>query len=144
MQKKVAYHVAIDLRLSGDDEDIEGRSERECDIISSQRELARSFVREQPDMKLFDIYIADGYSGVNLGRPDFKKMMEELEEGNVNCVVVKDLFGFGRDYMEAGRFTRRPSRLFLCVLLRLQTGIVRVPFITARSDEGGDLNGKSI
>ena len=57
MQKNVCYHTAIYLRLSRDDEDIDGSAKRESDSISSQRELARSFVREQPDMELFDIYI---------------------------------------------------------------------------------------
>ena len=48
MQKNVCYHTAIYLRLSRDDEDIDGSAKRESDSISSQRELARSFVREQP------------------------------------------------------------------------------------------------
>ena len=65
MQKKIMYHAAIYLRLSRDDEDIDGSAKRESDSISSPRELARSFVREQPDMELFDIYIDDGYSGAN-------------------------------------------------------------------------------
>lgn len=90
MQKNVCYHTAIYLRLSRDDEDIDGSAKRESDSISSQRELARSFVREQPDMELFDIYIDDGYSGANFDRPDFKRMMADIENGNVNCVVVKD------------------------------------------------------
>lgn len=46
-------------------------AKRESDSISSQRELARSFVREQPDMELFDIYIDDGYSGANFGPTRF-------------------------------------------------------------------------
>ena len=65
MQKNVCYHTAIYLRLSRDDEDIDGSAKRESGSISSQRELARSFVREQPDMELFDIYIDDGYTGTN-------------------------------------------------------------------------------
>ena len=78
MQKKIMYHAAIYLRLSRDDEDIDGSAKRESDSISSQRELARSFVREQPDMELFDIYIDDGYSGANFDRPDFKRMMADI------------------------------------------------------------------
>ena len=112
MQKNVCYHTAIYLRLSRDDEDIDGSAKRESDSISSQRELARSFVREQPDMELFDIYIDDGYSGANFDRPDFKRMMEDIENGNVNCVVVKDLSRFGRDYIEAGRFIQKTFPAF--------------------------------
>lgn len=112
MQKNVCYHTAIYLRLSRDDEDINGSAKRESDSISSQRELARSFVREQPDMELFDIYIDDGYSGANFDRPDFKRMMADIENGNVNCVVVKDLSRFGRDYIEAGRFIQKTFPAF--------------------------------
>lgn len=112
MQKNVCYHTAIYLRLSRDDEDIDGSAKRESDSISSQRELARSFVREQPDMELFDIYIDDGYSGSNFDRPDFKRMMADIENGNVNCVVVKDLSRFGRDYIEAGRFIQKTFPAF--------------------------------
>ncbi|MDE6957358.1 MAG: recombinase family protein [Lachnospiraceae bacterium] len=107
MQKKVLYYAAIYLRLSRDDEDIDGSTKRESDSISSQRELARSFVKEQPDMELFDIYIDDGFSGSNFNRPNFKRMMADIEDGNVNCVVVKDLSRFGRDYIEAGRFIQK-------------------------------------
>ena len=78
MQKIVCYHTAIYLRLSRDDEDIDGSAKRESNSISSQRELARSFVREQPDMELFDIYIDDGCSGANFDRPDFKRMMADI------------------------------------------------------------------
>ena len=112
MQKNVCYHTAIYLRLSRDDEDIDGSAKRESGSISSQRELARSFVREQPDMELFDIYIDDGYSGANFDRPDFKRMMADIENGNVNCVVVKDLSRFGRDYIEAGRFIQKTFPAF--------------------------------
>ena len=112
MQKKIMYHAAIYLRLSRDDEDIDGSAKRESDSISSQRELARSFVREQPDMELFDIYIDDGYSGANFDRPDFKRMMADIENGNVNCVVVKELSRFGRDYIEAGRFIQKTFPAF--------------------------------
>lgn len=107
MKRQVCYHTAIYLRLSRDDEDIDGGKKRESESIAAQRELARSFVEAQEDMELFDIYIDDGYSGVNFNRPDFKRMLADIEAGRVNCVVVKDLSRFGRDYIEAGRFIQK-------------------------------------
>ena len=121
MKRQVCYHTAIYLRLSRDDEDIDGGKKRESESIAAQRELARSFVEAQEDMELFDIYIDDGYSGVNFNRPDFKRMLADIEAGRVNCVVVKDLSRFGRDYIEAGRFIQKIFPLFLCALSRLQT-----------------------
>ncbi|HBA46996.1 MAG TPA: recombinase, partial [Lachnospiraceae bacterium] len=73
----------------------------------SQRELIRSFLNGQEDMELYDSYVDDGFSGSNFNRPEFKRMMEDIEAGRVNCVVVKDLSRFGRDYIEVGRYLEK-------------------------------------
>lgn len=65
MIKKHLFFVAIYLRLSRDDEDIDGSTKAESNSISSQRELIHSYVREHDDMEFFDIYVDDGYSGAN-------------------------------------------------------------------------------
>lgn len=49
----------------------------------------------------------DGYSGVNFDRPAFQEMMDEMRSGKVNCVMVKDLSRFGRNYIEAGNYIER-------------------------------------
>lgn len=110
--KEHIYYVAVYLRLSRDDEDIDGRMKAESDSIGSQRELIRSYVREHDDMELFDIYVDDGYSGANFDRPEFKRMMADIEAGNVNCVIVKDLSRLGRDYIEAGRLIQKTFPAF--------------------------------
>lgn len=50
---------------------------------------------------------AKGYSGTNFERPDFKRMMQDIEKRNVNCIIVKDLSRFGRNYIETGRYLER-------------------------------------
>ena len=110
--KEHIYYVAAYLRLSRDDEDIDGRMKAESNSISSQRELLRSYVREHDDMELFDIYVDDGYSGANFDRPEFKRMMADIEAGNINCVIVKDLSRLGRDYIEAGRLIQKTFPAF--------------------------------
>lgn len=55
--KEQVYFVAVYLRVSRDDEDIDGSTKAESNSISSQRELVRSYVREHDDMELFDIYV---------------------------------------------------------------------------------------
>ena len=110
--EKHKYFVAIYLRLSRDDEDIDGSSKSESNSISSQRDLVRSYVREHDDMELFDIYVDDGYSGTNFDRPEFKRMMADIEAGDVNCVIVKDLSRLGRDYIEAGRLIQKTFPAF--------------------------------
>lgn len=63
MKEHTIYSAAIYLRLSR--EDIDSGTKSESNSISSQREMARTYVREQEDMELFDIYVDDGYSGAN-------------------------------------------------------------------------------
>lgn len=58
-------------------------------------------------MHKFDEYVDDGYSGTNFERPDFKRMMQDIEKRNVNCIIVKDLSRFGRNYIETGRYLER-------------------------------------
>lgn len=111
MKKKELYNVAIYLRLSRDDEDLDG-SKIESNSISSQRDLIRSYIRKQPDMEIYDIYVDDGWSGANFDRPAFKRMMEDVEAGNVDCIIVKDLSRFGRDYIEAGRLIQKTFPAF--------------------------------
>jgi len=100
------YDAALYLRLSKDDME-EGSTKMESNSIANQRELLRSFVKIQPDIQIFDIYVDDGYSGGNFDRPEFKRMTKDIEAGKVNCVIVKDLSRFGREYIEAGRWIER-------------------------------------
>lgn len=104
MDKKELFHVGIYLRLSRDDITF-GRAE--SDSIRSQRELTKRFVCRHSEMQIYDIYVDDGYSGVSFDRPAFVRMMEDVAEGRINCIVVKDLSRFGRDYIEAGRLIQK-------------------------------------
>ena len=110
------FYAAMYLRLSREDSDAGAVADSgspggagatfkaESNSIGSQRELIRSFIREQEDMELFDCYADDNYSGSNFERPEFKRMISDIEAGRVNCVIVKDLSRFGRDYIETGRY----------------------------------------
>lgn len=112
MKEQTKFFAAMYLRLSRDDsikaeQGDHGASKAESNSIGSQRELIRSFLNGQEDMELYDSYVDDGFSGSNFNRPEFKRMMEDIEAGRVNCVVVKDLSRFGRDYIEAGRYLEK-------------------------------------
>lgn len=111
MKAKEFYNAAIYLRLSRDDEDIDG-SKSESNSISSQRDMIRSFIRKQDNMEIYDIYVDDGFSGANFDRPEFKRMMKDIEAGHVDCVIVKDLSRLGRDYIEAGRLIQKTFPAF--------------------------------
>ena len=111
MKEKIFY-AAMYLRLSRDDITVGDRGKpasvkAESESIANQRELIRAYIREQPDIELYDIYADDGFSGSNFDRPEFKRMMCDIGTGGVNCVIVKDLSRFGRDYIEAGRYIQK-------------------------------------
>lgn len=102
MSKNIIYDTALYLRLSKDDTDIDGSNKIESNSIGGQRDLLRTYIQSNEELRIFDIYIDDGYSGANFDRPKFQRMLEDIHSGKVNCVVVKDLSRFGRDYIESG------------------------------------------
>ncbi len=99
------FLAAMYLRLSREDK--ESSLESESNSIKNQRELIRAFIRAQQDIELYDVYVDDGFSGSSFDRPEFKRMISDMEGGRINCVIVKDLSRFGRDYIEAGRYIQK-------------------------------------
>ncbi len=109
--KEKTFYAAMYLRLSRDDIPRDGGKptsvKNESESIANQRELIKAYIRERADIELYDIYADDGFSGSNFDRPEFKRMMYDIEAGRVNCVIVKDLSRFGRDYIESGRYIQK-------------------------------------
>ena len=101
------YRTGIYLRLSQGDEDIDGLEKKESNSISNQKLLLEGFIDAHDDLKLVDIFIDDGYSGSNFDRPEFQRMLSDIRENKINCVVVKDLSRFGRNYIESGRYIEK-------------------------------------
>ena len=91
------FNVAIYIRLSREDGDKE-----ESDSVGNQRKLLTEYVNKHDDFILYDVYIDDGFTGTNFNRPDFHRMIADIEDNKVNCVVVKDLSRFARNYSDAG------------------------------------------
>ena len=97
------WKIALYLRLSNDDGD-----KNESDSISSQRNITSNFVKSNiQDGKIIDIFVDDGFTGTNFDRPNFKRMIKSINNGDINCVVVKDLSRFGRDYINVGNYLER-------------------------------------
>ena len=92
------YRIAIYLRLSRDDGNEESQS------IQSQREMLTAYVQCQ-GWQIFDEYVDDGFSGTNFNRPDFQRMLNDIEIGKINMVITKDLSRLGRNYIQVGYYT---------------------------------------
>ena len=101
------YKAAIYVRLSKEDGDVSDASKAESNSISNQKELIKDFLKDKQDIVIVSERVDDGYSGVNFERPAFQLMLEDIKRGKVDCVVVKDLSRFGRNYIESGRYIEK-------------------------------------
>lgn len=98
----VIYNADLYLRLSKEDGDKD-----ESDSIVNQKELIKEYLKSRPDICIHEIRVDDGYSGINFERPAFQKVLNDIKEGKVNCVIVKDLSRFGRNYIEVGKYIEK-------------------------------------
>ena len=96
---KTAVYVRLSIENSGKDDD--------GDSIENQTSICKEYIAEHPDLKLYDIYEDNGKKGTHFDRPEFQRMMEDVKGGKVQCILVKDLSRFGRDYIEAGQYLEK-------------------------------------
>ena len=81
--------------------------DNESNSISNQKMLIREFVKKHSDIEIVSEKVDDGYTGVLFDRPAFQQMMEDIRAEKVNCIIVKDLSRFGRDYIQTGKYLRQ-------------------------------------
>lgn len=95
------------LRLSKEDGDVAGSETLQSNSIENQKEYIEDYLQSKPEIRVVDFYIDDGYSGVNFDRPDFQRMLQDIKDKKINCVIVKDLSRLGRNYIEVGKYIER-------------------------------------
>ena len=91
-------HVALYIRLS-----VEDNKKRGCSV-ENQKLVLNDFLADKPDFVVYDTYIDNGMTGTNFHRPGFQQMLSDIEAGYINCVIVKDLSRFGRNYVGVGEY----------------------------------------
>ena len=115
------YHVALYIRLSKEDE-----SEGPSESVTNQKSLLEDFVKKNR-LSVYDTYIDDGWSGTNFDRPDFQRMIGDIEAKKVNMVITKDLSRLGRDYIMTGHYMERyfPEKRvrYISLLDGIDTGV---------------------
>ena len=99
------------IRLSQEDSN-NGEDKQESNSVTSQKALLNEFVEEHDDLIVYDIYVDDGYTGTDFNRPGFQRLLEDMRNGNINCVLVKDLSRLGRNYIEVGNYIEQIFPLF--------------------------------
>jgi DNA invertase Pin-like site-specific DNA recombinase len=140
-QKESFWRAGLYIRLSREDGD-----KPESESVASQKALLEGFLAQREDLRLYDYYIDDGWSGTDFDRPSFQRMLADVTGKKINCVVVKDLSRFGRNYVEAGKYLETVFPLFGVRFIALNDQIdnvanpqsmntVIVPFKNIMNDE---------
>ena len=102
MNEPKIWDATLYLRLSREDGDKE-----ESNSISGQRDLIRDYMSHHPELREYAVRIDDGFSGSTFQRPAFQEMLADIKAGKTNCVIVKDLSRFGRNYLDAGEYIEK-------------------------------------
>ncbi len=97
-----SYNVGLYIRLSREDDD----KTLESESITNQKSLLLQYVTEN-NLRIYDIYIDDGFSGTTFDRPDFNRLLNDIELGRVNMVITKDMSRLGRDYIGTGNLIEK-------------------------------------
>lgn len=119
----VTYNAAVYVRLSKEDIDTAYARKAESDSISNQKQLIFDFLKNKPEINIVSVRVDDGYTGTNYDRPAFQLMLDDIKAGAVNCVVVKDLSRFGREYIDAGKYIDRLFPYYGVRLIAINDGV---------------------
>ncbi len=139
------WSVAEYIRLSQEDNDTRA-DKQESNSITSQKALLNEFIEEHDDLIVYDTYVDDGYTGTDFNRPGFQRLLEDMRNGNINCVLVKDLSRLGRNYIEVGNYIEQIFPLFNIRFIAINdsvdsfknptsTNTILVPFKNLINDE---------
>lgn len=116
-EEQSIYHTAGYIRLS-----IEDSGKTDGYSLANQEKLVKDFITEQQDMRLYRLYIDNGVTGTVFERPAFDEMIQDMKDGKINCIVVKDLSRLGRNYLEAGNYLEQIFPFFRVRFISITDG----------------------
>ena len=131
------YTIAKYLRLSSEDNDVDAGSKLESNSIANQRNLIDSFLQSSVEFAGANIIelCDDGWSGTNFDRPAVQKLLQLVKDGRVQCIIVKDLSRFGRDYLTVGNYISQIFPFFGVRFIAINDGLDSVRPMDADSLE---------
>jgi len=94
--------VAKYIRLSREDGD-----DRESESVENQRDIIDNYISGHEELIEAGEYVDDGYTGTNFNRPSFQKMLNDIADEKIDCIITKDLSRFGRDHIDTGYYLER-------------------------------------
>jgi len=101
LREEKIWNTALYIRLSVED------NGKDSDSIENQQRILESYMADRPFLKKVAVFTDNGYTGTDFLRPAFQEMMEAVQEGSVNCILVKDLSRLGRNYIETSQFIEK-------------------------------------
>lgn len=123
------WNAALYVRLSVED------NGKESDSIENQTKLLETYVESKPYLRKVELLVDNGFTGTNFERPGYSRMIERIQHGEVDCIVVKDLSRLGRDYIETSRFIER-----FCPFYGIRFIAVNDAYDTETVTSGGQLS----
>lgn len=101
----MANNIACYIRLSLADGDLNSFKD-ESNSIKNQRDLLHQYIETHHDFDGWNVieFVDDGYTGTNTDRPEFQRMLEFTRQGQIHCIIVKDLSRFARNYVVCGEY----------------------------------------
>ena len=96
------YKVGLYVRLS-----VLDSGKKDSDTVEVQESLLRGYIKDKAQFALVDIYVDNGQSGVNFKRDEFERLLDDVKVRKIDCIIVKDLSRFGRNYIEAGEYLEK-------------------------------------
>ncbi|MBQ2841213.1 MAG: recombinase family protein [Oscillospiraceae bacterium] len=127
----VAYtwNTALYVRLSVED------NGKDSDSVENQIAFLEEYVENHPHLKKVALFVDNGYTGTDFLRPEFSRMMEAVQAGTVDCIIVKDLSRLGRNYIETSQFIEK-----ICPFYNLRFIAVNDNYDTATVTSEGQLS----
>ena len=98
MQRPIFIRTAVYVRLSVEDNGNRGNS------LENQQLIIQDYLAYKPEFQVIETYIDNGLSGLNYNRPAFQQMLQEIEAGHIDCVIVKDLSRLGRNFIDTSYY----------------------------------------
>jgi len=100
-RKPSLIQAAAYVRLSSEDRTTKGNS------IETQKRIISNYIDEHPNFELHDIYVDENVSGTTFERPSFQRLLQDIESGKINCLIVKDLSRLGRNVIDTGYYVEQ-------------------------------------
>ena len=123
------WKTALYVRLSVED------NGKDSDSVENQTVFLEKYVENHPHLKKVALFVDNGYTGTDFLRPEFSRMMEAVQAGTVDCIIVKDLSRLGRNYIETSQFIEK-----ICPFYNLRFIAVNDNYDTATVTSEGQLS----